>query len=217
LPATSPDAVGLCDWLASISLDGGALPFARRLARPDWCAPWWRAADPTRPSLHMTACIAAAAHRLGRGDPAVRDHPWPAAAVEYCLAAVERDDAIDDALELRYTLGLLDEAADAVPRAGRLLERLAARLPASGTLAVAGGTEDEAVRPLDFAPTPDSRLRRFLTDEAVEDDLARVAAGQQDDGGWSFDWAVSSPAAALEWRGWCTVRAIRLLRANDRL
>jgi hypothetical protein len=217
LPATSPDAVGLCDWLADVSLGDGALPFTRPLERPDWCAPWWRAADPTRPSLHMTACVAAAAHRLGRGDAAVRDHPWLAAAVEYCLTAVERDDGIDDAIELRFTLDLLDEVTDTTPRAAPLLERLAGRLPASGTLSVAGGTADEAMHPLDFAPTPRSRVRRYLADDIVEADLARIAAGQQHDGGWSFDWAEAAPAAGLDWRGWCTVRALRLLKANDRL
>jgi hypothetical protein len=38
-----------------------------------------------------------------------------------------------------------------------------------------------------------------------------------DDGGWDVDWAHWSPAGALDWRGWATVRALRILRANARV
>ena len=38
-----------------------------------------------------------------------------------------------------------------------------------------------------------------------------------DDGGWAVDFASYSPAAALDWRGYMTVRAIAILHRNHKL
>ncbi len=57
---------------------------------------------------------------------------------------------------------------------------------------------------------PPPRLRVFTT-EVIEADLARLAAGQQRDGGWTVPYDTASPAAALEWRGYATVAAITTL------
>src|SRR5919109_451474 len=51
-------------------------------------------------------------------------------------------------------------------------------------------------------------------DGAVARDLERLAGEQADDGGWSVDFQSYSPAAALEWRGYATVRALTVLRDN---
>jgi hypothetical protein len=48
-------------------------------------------------------------------------------------------------------------------------------------------------------------------------DLQRLVDQQQDDGGWAVDFASYSPAAALEWRGYMTVRAIAILQRNHRI
>jgi hypothetical protein len=48
----------------------------------------------------------------------------------------------------------------------------------------------------------------------VERDLERLAAEQRADGGWEIDFAPASPAAAIEWRGYVTVRAIAVLRGR---
>jgi hypothetical protein len=53
-----------------------------------------------------------------------------------------------------------------------------------------------------------------LPASTVETDVQRLAGLQQPDGGWPVDWAVSSPAAALEWRGYITVGALRQLKNN---
>jgi hypothetical protein len=76
---------------------------------------------------------------------------------------------------------------------------------------VAGGLEDERLNPLDFSPLPDRPLRTLIDPDAIETDRTRWAAGQQDDGGWRVDFTNYSPIAALEWRGYVTVRAISLL------
>jgi hypothetical protein len=47
--------------------------------------------------------------------------------------------------------------------------------------------------------------------------LDHLAAGQSDDGGWTFNWLAWSPAAEMEWRGFVTVETLTLLRANGRI
>ncbi len=48
-------------------------------------------------------------------------------------------------------------------------------------------------------------------------DLERLAGEQEDDGGWTVDFRSYSPVAALEWRGYMTVRALTILRDDGML
>jgi hypothetical protein len=82
---------------------------------------------------------------------------------------------------------------------------------------VTGGLADEALRPLDLAPEPERPARALLEDDVIAADLERLASEQQSDGGWTVDFQSYSPAAALEWRGYATVRALSVLRRNGRI
>ena len=93
-PATSPRAVELCDWLASVSLPDGGLPFALPLSLSAGTAPWWTAGDPSASSLQITAAVAASAHRVAAHDAAVAAHPWLARATGYCLRAIARASSV---------------------------------------------------------------------------------------------------------------------------
>jgi hypothetical protein len=53
-----------------------------------------------------------------------------------------------------------------------------------------------------------------LDEAAVAANLERLAAEEDEDGGRSVDFQSYSPAAALEWRGYATVRALSVLRDN---
>jgi hypothetical protein len=215
-PATSPQAAELCDWLGSITLPDGGLPFALPIPDPDGSAQFFVDADPSVSSLHMTAMLAAIAHRVGRHDDAVAGHPWLARATEYSLREIIRMGEPGHALELRYALQFLDTVHETRPAAPAQLRRLRAFLPASGVLPVEGGAEGEGMRPLDFSPVPDRPLRQFFADDVIAADLDRLAAERQADGGWIVDWEARSPLAAVEWRGWATVRAITILKQHGR-
>ena len=215
-PATSPQAAELCDWLASITLPDGGLPFALPIPDTAGCAPFFIQVDSSASSLHMTAMLAAIAHRVGRHDKAVAGHPWLDRATEHCLRAIPRLAGPGHALEFRYALQFLDAAWETRPAAAGELERLAAFLPASGFLPVEGGAADEGMRPLDFSPEPDRPLRAFFSDEVISAELDRLAGERQADGGWVVDWAARSPLAALEWRGWATIRAVKILNRHSR-
>jgi hypothetical protein len=79
---------------------------------------------------------------------------------------------------------------------------------------VVGGLPDETLWPLDLAPEPGRPARTLLDEATVAADLERLASEQGEDGGWPVDFQSYSPAAALEWRGYATVRALSILRAN---
>jgi hypothetical protein len=213
-PATAPQAVALCDWLASVSLPNGGLPFALPIGNLAGCAPWWTQAEAGVSSLQITAAVAANAHRAAAHDPAVLRHPWLADATRFCLGAIEAIGDSPHALELAFAMRFLDAAYESHPEVTALIERLAVHIPADGLLHVEGGTDDETMRPLDFAPFPDRPTRTLFTEDVVEAELARLAGQQQEDGGWPVDYASFSPAATLEWRGYMTVRAVSILRHN---
>jgi hypothetical protein len=214
-PATAPHAAALCDWLESITLPDGGLPFALPLGMTAGSGPWWTAADLSVSSLQITAAVTAAAHRVAAHDPAVAGHPWLQRATDYCLRAIESIEEPPFAYVLAFSVHLLDAVHDSRPdRADALLDRLCAYVPDDGKVLVRGGTEDEMLRPLDLAPHPDRPARRLLSAEVVAADLDRLVAGQRDDGGWTVDYLKISPAGSLDWRGHATVRAISVLREN---
>jgi hypothetical protein len=217
-PATSPRAVELCDWLAAAAtLPDGGLPFALPIADPAATAPFWAQADPTTSSLHISTAVAAPGLRVARHDPAVAGHPWLATVTRYCLDRMAAQDQPGHTLELRYGLEFLDVAVDTWPDAQPVLDRWAGNLPASGTLPVEGGLADEVIRPLEFAPLPGRPVRAHIASDVIEADLDRLAGEQREDGGWDVDYRAYSPAAALEWRGYVTVRSLTILQANGRL
>ena len=216
-PAVSARAAQLCDWLESVTLPDGGLPFVLPVTTSAGVAPWFAAGDPTVSSLQITAFIAAAAHRVAAHDPAVADHPWLERATAYCLDAIAALDAPPFAYTLAFSIRLLDTLHDRRLDTRPLMDALAAHIPADGRVPVAGGAEGETLRPLDIAPDPGRPARALLDAGAVAADVRRLASEQQDDGGWTVDYLPISPAGSLEWRGYATVKAITTLRRNDAL
>jgi hypothetical protein len=216
-PATSEQGAELCDWLGSIALPDGGLPFALPVGSAAGSAPFWANADPAVSSLQITAVVASIANRVAAHDPAVADHPWLKRATDYCLEAIAAKGEDWFALELAFSVQLLDAVHGTRAEAPELLARLRERIPADGLVPVTGGIEGETMRPLDFAPLPDRPVRDLFEPETIDADLDRLASGQEEDGGWRVDFANYSPAAELEWRGHMTVRAVAILKRNGRL
>jgi hypothetical protein len=200
---------GALDWIATFTNDDGGIPFVLEAAADFPHAPWWTPQPDPPSSLLMTAGVAAAALRLGL------EHPWLAGAADYVWGALD-ELQISEAYSFRYVVHFLDATPDRA-RAEAELDRLAERVPADGVLTVGAGVEGEALSPLDVVTRPDHAGRRLFPDALLERCLDELAAGQQDDGGWTFSWPAWSPAAALEWRGMVTLEALRTLRAYGRL
>ncbi|MEU8801793.1 hypothetical protein [Spirillospora sp. NPDC048819] len=204
-PATVPEAVALCDWLESVTLPDGGLPFGLHVPDPAGCAPFWAGADPGTSSLQITAVVAATAQRVAAHDEAVAGHPWLARATRYCLDAARAKGELH-ALELAFSLWLADAVHDT-----EVIELLGRQIPENGRVHVQGGLEDEMMRPLDFAPYPDRPVRALFAREILAAELRSLDEQQQADGGWLVDFVSYSPAAELEWRGYATVRAVSIL------
>jgi hypothetical protein len=216
-PTSVSQAGELCDWLDTITLDGGGVPFALPVGISAGSAPWWTESDKSVPSLQITAVTAAAAHRLAASDGTVAAHPWLARATEYCMKEIE---AVGDpfAYVLAFFVRFADALHDSSPaEAERLLDHLGTFVPADGKVAVRGGAEGETLHPLDLAPYPARPARVLFDDSVIVADLDRLAALQQDDGGWIVDFRKVSPAGSLDWRGYATVDALDILRRNGRL
>lgn len=214
--SASDHTAPLLTWLQRTALDDGGLPFALPIADPTACAPFWAQSDPNESSLQITAATTTQALRAARADESIRTHPWLTASIDYCFDAIEKIEGAPFAYVLSFALQFLDIATDTHPRARELLEYLTQFVPADGALAVAGGAEGETIRLLDYAPEPGRPIRDYFTADAVETDLDRLEQGQQPDGGWAVDFVSYSQIAALEWRGYATVRAVTALRWNGR-
>jgi hypothetical protein len=213
-PATSTHAAALCDWLESVSLPDGGLPFALPLGTSAGSGPWWKGADPSVSSLQITAVATAAALRVAAHDRDVAAHPWLERAANYCLGAIDAIEEAPSAYVLAFSVRFLDAVHASRPNGAGLLSELGRHVPADGRIRVQGGAEDEMLHPLDLAPYPDGPARELFTAEVIAADLDRLAALQQDDGGWIVDFRSASPAGSLEWRAYATVRAIDVLDQN---
>lgn len=197
------------DWLQTVTLDDGGVPFILETAKGWPMAPWFAQGNVSESSLIMTAATAAWAHRLGL------EHPWRDRASEYCWEHMD-EARTAHAYGFRAILDFLDAVPDRA-RADAALDALADRVAGDGTMSVGGGADGEVLRPLDLAPWPGHAARRLFSDEVIERELDRMAAGQQDDGGWTFTWLAWNPAGAWEWRGIVTVLSLRTLRAYGRI
>jgi hypothetical protein len=228
MPASQPAAVGMalrtldeadawdeelvggaCEWLAANAPTEGGASFVEPTVEGWPRAPWWEVDEGRPASLFTTGDIAATLHARH-----VR-HPW-----------------LDDATDLLWRR--IDELDDPGPYAFRGLLRFLQHVPDRGRAEQAFArvgkllfdwdmveldtdAEGEVHTPLDFAPNPGSIARRLFDEATIEAHLDHLAAGQRDDGGWTFNWPAWSPVAASEWRGSRTVDALRTLRANGRL
>jgi hypothetical protein len=199
---------GALDWLATIANDDGGVSFVLPSVRDADHSPWLEPQPGDLSSLHATSALAAAAHRLRLS------HPWLDRATAF---AWDRLPALDvgSAYEVRYVVDFLDAVRDR-NRAAAALEELRPHVPPTG-LPVRGGAEGETLSPLIVAPWPEHAGRGLFSDEAIEQALDDLAAGQHGDGGWTFDWPPLNDAVLWEWRGAVTVNACRTLRAYGRL
>jgi hypothetical protein len=196
-----------CDWLEAHSSPEGGVPFVLAGAFEHPHAPWFAAGEQTDAGLNPAAAIAALLHAHGV------EHPWRERATAFCWDAIERLES-SSAYELRAILPFLQHAPDR-DRAARALERIAPFIAEQVTLDPAAGGRDKH-RPWDFAPDPGSPARALFDDATFDANLDALAAAQQDDGGWTFDWLVWTPATELEWRGIMTIRNLGILRAYGR-
>jgi hypothetical protein len=202
-----PMVAGAATWLGSIAAADGGLPSVMPEAARYPHAPWMVASDG---GSQLTLAIAGAVYAAGY------DHgPWLETATDWCWTQLEHVDMLGG-YWIEFGLRFLDHVPDS-GRAASVIERIAPQLDDDGSVAVQGGTENERLRPLALSPRPGARSRVLFGAEEIEAELDALERGQQDDGGWTFDWLAWSPAQEVEWRGTMTLNALTTLDAHGRL
>ena len=148
-------------------------------------------------------------------------HPWLDGATEVMwnrigkLGAGQGLAPIAGGYEMFGVLDFLQHAPDR-DRAREVFGRVGPLILERKLVALDPEAPGEVHGVLDFAPEPDSLARALFDDATVQAHLDHLARAQKDDGGWTFNWPAWSPAAERDWRGFLTVDALRVLRANAR-
>lgn len=193
-------------WVASIAETDGGIPFTMPTAAAHPHAPWM---VPSDGGSHLTFGLAAALWKAGSGGD------WLDRATLWCWDRLRRPEELSG-YWVRFALAFLDRVPDQ-ERAGAAIEGLRPLIGADGSLPVPGGTEDERLTPLALSERPGARSRALFADDQVQADLDRLEQGQQEDGGWTFDWLAWSLGQSVEWRGAMTLLALRSLDAHGRI
>jgi hypothetical protein len=199
---------GAIDWLATIAPAEGGAAFVEPSVSQGPHAPWWVPAEGHPASLIQTGQIAGLLYAHGF------THPWLDGATRVMWSGIE-ELAKPNGYEMFGVLAFLEHVPDRA-RAEQAFERVGELLLSSGLVALDPAAEGETFGVLAFASLPGSIARRLFDAPVIEAHLDHLAGAQGDDGGWTFNWPSWSPAAEADWRGFITVDALRVLRANGR-
>jgi len=203
---------GAVDWLVTVAPAEGGATFVEPSVATGPHAPWWVPADGHPASLIQTGQIA--------GTLYARDfaHPWLDRATEVMwerIGKLAEPSGVLGGYEMFGVLAFLQHVPDRA-RARQAFERVGPLLLERDLVALDPEAAGEVHTPLDFAPRPDSLARALFDEATIAAHLDHLAAAQRDDGGWMFNWLSWSPAAEADWRGFLTVSALHILRANGR-
>ena len=196
------------DWLTAIAPAEGGAAFIQPSVSEGPHAPWWVPAEGHPASLIQTGQIAAMLYAREFA------HPWLDGAARVMWSGIETLTS-PNGYEMFGVLAFLEHVPDR-KRAEDAFDRIGPLLLSSGLVALDPAAEGETFGPLDFAPLPGSIARRLFDAPTIDAHLDHLAGAQRDDGGWMFNWPSWSPAAEADWRGFITVDALRILRANGR-
>jgi hypothetical protein len=202
-------ALSACDWLSSVAPAEGGAPFALATVAQAPHAPWWVPDEGRRASPIQTGQLAGTMHARGLS------HPWLEQATAVMWQLIDQLSE-PTAYPMLGVLAFLQHVPDR-RRAQAAFEKAGPLLLERGLVALDPAAAGEVHTPLDFAPLPGSIARQLFDEATIARHLDHLASAQHDDGGWMFNWLSWSPAAESDWRGFLTVDALRILRANGRL
>jgi hypothetical protein len=195
-------------WVASIAGSDGGVPFSLPAA----------AAHPHAPFLSLPPSTGGSFFTLALAGllwEARSNEQWLERATEWSWARLEEPGDLE-AYGVKCALDFLDRVPEET-RAYEALERLRSHLDGDGSIPVRGGAENERLTALTLSARPGLRSRALFSDAQIELDLEGLEAGQQEDGGWMFDFGVWSCGQLADCRGLATLQALATLDAHERL
>ncbi len=198
------------DWLASVTTPDGGVPFCLKSVDGYPKAPWWKAV----PEANLTPT----GGLVGLLRPYAPDHPWVRRAAEWCWERT-LGEVPESQYEVHSLAGFLITEPDQ-ERARLVLDVLGEALAGGRVVPLdptAKPPTPDTHTPLHHATAPEHPLRRFFGDAIIEGFLDRLAADQQEDGGWPIDWPAPGTTAINEWRAIRTLEALQTLSAYGRL
>ena len=202
-------ARGACDWLAAVAPAGGGAAFVEPTLTGWPNAPWWMP-EPGHPaSVITTGLIASTLYIRGFS------HPWLDQATELMWTLIDAM-AEPGPYDMRAVFTFLQHVPDR-DRARQVFGQVGPQIIERKLVTLDPEAPGEVHLPLDFAPEPDSLGRELFDEAVIKAHLDHLAQAQREDGGWMFNWLAWSPAAERDWRGFLTVDALRILRANGHL
>jgi len=200
---------GACDWLASVEPTGGGTSFVEPTVDGWPHAPWWVPQPDQSPSPIATGMLTGTLHARGFA------HPWLDRATDAMWTMIDGL-AEPGPYDMLGVVAFLQYVPDR-DRAKAAFGQISKVLLNPDVVALDPEAPGEVHSPLEYAPAPGWLARELFGTRVIDAHLDHLARSQRDDGGWTFNWLAWSPAAEREWRGFLTVDALRVLRANGRL
>lgn len=201
-------ASAACDWLVTVAPGEGGAAAVLPSVSDGAHAPWWVLQEGYPASVIQTGQIAGVLYARGFR------HPWLERATEVMWDRIG-ELTEPGGYEMFGVLAFLQHVPDRA-RAREAFGHVGPLILERGLVALDPEASGEVHTPLDFAPLPDSIARPLFDEAVITAHLDHLAGAQRDDGGWMFNWPAWSPAAEADWRGFITVDALRILRANGR-
>lgn len=199
---------GACQWLADHAPAEGGAVFV------DPCCVGWPAAPWYVPDAGGSASLISTGNLAGILHARSVVHPWLDRATDLMWSLIDRVSGTEPH-EILGAISFLDHVPDR-ERATDAVTRLGQHIIGNDLVKLDPSQPGYVHTPLDYAPLPQSLGRALFDQTVIETHLDHLASAQADDGGWTFTFPVWSPVTEQAWRGYATVQALRLLRANGR-
>ena len=198
-----------CDYLTTLTTAEGAVPLCtpaiEDYPRAEHVSEWMYA-----PGANPTSGLAALLLELDFS------HPWRDTATAYTWQILETGKLPDEVHALKEILLFLTHTSDRT-RAEKHAPAVVEQLLRNNQFQIDPNATGYGLNPLHIAPRADSPWRGSFTAEQIDGHLDKLAADQQEDGGWPITWDPPGTASRLAWRGRVTLDALRTLHSYGRL